>query len=102
MVKFIESNSKVFNNTRDTHENHDKNCEANRMETAIIRSQEELDFIVKCMNDTARIFHVGMGMKCVNRRFIWNDDTEVSIGEWHFKNSCDNDEKVVSWYKSHI
>ena len=84
----------LFNKTRDTHENHDKNYEANRMETAMLRSQKELDFIVGYMNNTARISHVGMGMKCVNRRFIWNDGRDSSLWKLGSPFSCSDDERV--------
>ena len=86
----------MFNRTRDTHENHDKNCEANGMETAILRSREELIFIQNYMNNTARIRYVGMGMKCVNGRFIWNDGREVSFGKWFSSNHCTDEKRV--WF----
>ena len=85
------------------YENHDKNCEVNGMETAILRSPEELDFILRYMNNNS-IDWVGMGMKCVNGRFIWNkctngrfiwnDGRDVTFGKWCVPNSCTDDQRV--------
>ena len=83
-----------FNKTLDTYANHSKNCRDQWMEIAIIRSNDEIEFVSKRLIQLG-IDSVWIGVSCFDGKFKWNSLDAISVAGWHSCNNCSSYRHVV-------
>lgn len=91
-TKIVEFNGRKFqfNETKGNVDSHNSSCAGVGMQLALLKSQEELDFVVK--NKTPELDAL-LGLVCsdpddVASPFVWADGRSVTFGTWVTDNSC--------------
>lgn len=94
--EFFRGREFFFDSGANYHDVNDRLCRYQFMETGILHTKDELDFILGFLKTHSGIGNIGIGMKCSNGSFVWNDGREVSFGIWSQENICPDSSKRVS------
>ena len=94
--EFFGGREFFFESDARSHDSNDKLCRYQFIETGILHTKDELDFILNFLKTHSGIENIGIGMKCSNRSFVWNDGRKVSFGTRSQDNICPDSSKRVS------
>lgn len=91
-TKIVDFNGRKFqfNETKGNIDSHNASCLGNGMQLALLKSEEEINFITK--NKTPKLDAL-LGLICsdvddITSPFIWADGRNVTFGAWNQGNEC--------------